>query len=83
MSNTYLTKEEITELQTLRTQEGQLITQLGELEYQLYLLEQSKEAIKRQINNFSQERDKIALRLQEKYGEGSIDIDSGEFKKTS
>lgn len=76
-----LTDEEVTNLTTLRKSEIEFIEQLGQIEYQIQSLELKKDEIKTQLSKFFIKRNVLATELQTKYGQGSINIDSGEFIK--
>ena len=81
MEKVCLTKEEIEIIKGLQNQEDEIISQLGQLEYQLYILTQQKETLSTKIANLQPEKEKLGKSLQEKYGEGTIDVSSGEFIK--
>jgi len=81
MEKVFLTKEEIENLKSLQTQESTLIQQLGQLEYQVQTLLLQKENLKQQITNLQKESGTVGKQLQDKYGEGTIDVSSGEFTK--
>lgn len=81
MEKTFLTEEELKQLKELQTQEGEIITRLGELEYQLLVLNTQKDNYKELIFKNRQDGEKLAQTLQEKYGEGNINIETGEFTK--
>jgi competence protein ComGC len=79
----FLTKEELEKLQSLRSDENNLITNLGQLEYQIQTFMLQKEDLKQQISNLQKESIVVGNQLQDKYGEGTIDITSGEFTKSN
>lgn len=81
MEKLFLTEEELTQLKELQTQEAEIITRLGELEYQLLVLNTQKDNYKELIFKNRQEGEKVAQSLQEKYGDGNINIETGEFTK--
>ncbi|MDB4344511.1 hypothetical protein OAA18_00335 [bacterium] len=83
MEKIYLKKEEIEELTNIQEQENQIILQLGQLEYQIANLQLQKESINQQLLDFNKQRSLAAKNLQNNYGEGSINLDSGEFIKNS
>ena len=83
MEKIYLKKEEIEELTKIQEQENQIILQLGQLEYQIANLQLQKELINQQLLDFNKQRTLAAQNLQDNYGEGSINLDSGEFIKNS
>ena len=83
MEKVFLTKEEVEQLKTLQSQETGLINQLGQLEYQIQTFLLQKENLKQQITNLQKESGTVGKQLQDKYGEGTIDVSSGEFTKSS
>ena len=52
---------------------------LGQLEMQKLSLEDEKELVVKEMNNIIKSEKDIARELLDKYGKGTIDIDSGEF----
>ena len=83
METKVLTQEEIQSLKSLQNNQNLLITSLGNLEYQIELLTLQRQNIKDEIKNQIEEETKISKELNEKYGEGSIDLEKGEFTPTS
>jgi len=74
MSKIKLSKEELQKWQELQSEGNQLIFSLGQLETQ-------KMSIFSQIEKIQKERDILGAELQEKYGDGNINIETGEFTK--
>ena len=62
-----------------RHTDGYLIQNLGEIEIKIILMNHQKESLKTQTLSLQQEQNEYAKLLQEKYGEGSINIETGEF----
>ena len=83
MEQVFLTKEEIKQLKDIQEQESTLITQFGQLEYQIQSLNLQKETLKNSITDIQLKSNNLGKELQDKYGEGNIDITSGEFTKNS
>ena len=79
MENKVLTQEEIQSLKTIQTNQSNLVQALGTIEYRVQLLELDKQALKSQLQKQIEEETKIAKELQEKYGDGNIDLEKGEF----
>lgn len=79
MENKVLTQEEIQSLKTIQTNQSNLVQTLGTVEYRIQLLELDKQALKSQLQKQIEEETKIAKELQEKYGDGNIDLEKGEF----
>ncbi len=81
MEKTVLSKEEITKLSSLQQQQDTFIIQLGQIEYQKNMLDQQKHKINQQIESFEQDQIQLAKQLEEKYGKGTVNLESGEFVK--
>tara|TARA_R110002033_G_scaffold157038_1_gene193186 strand:+ start:239 stop:487 length:249 start_codon:yes stop_codon:yes gene_type:complete len=81
MEKTVLTKEEITQLSSLQEQQNDFVIQLGQTEYQINILERQKKTIKQQIETFEESQVQLAKQLEDKYGQGSVNLESGEFLK--
>ncbi len=82
MEKTVLSKEEIDNLSSLQQQQDNFVIQLGQIEYQKNLLNQQKQKINQQIESFEQNQIQLAKQLEEKYGKGTVNLESGEFVKT-
>ena len=82
MEKTVLAKEEIDNLSSLQNQQDNFVIQLGQIEYQKNLLNQQKQKINQQIESFEQNQIQLAKQLEEKYGKGTVNLESGEFIKT-
>jgi len=83
METIYLKKEEIDELKNIQEKENEIIFQIGQLEYQILNLQSQKNEIQNQLVEFNKKRNLIAQKLQDNYGEGSVNLESGEFIKNS
>ena len=79
MEKTVLSKEEIQQLSSLQEQQNDFVIQLGQVEYQKLLLNKQENSIKQQIENFEENQTKLAQQLEEKYGKGTVNLESGEF----
>jgi hypothetical protein len=79
MENKVLTQEEIQSLKTIQQNQTDLIQTLGTVEYRLQLLELDKQTLKTQLQKQIEEETVVAKQLQEKYGDGNIDLEKGEF----
>lgn len=74
-----LLPEEIDKLNNSRQTEISIIHNIGEVELKLILLNQQKDSLKEEFNNLQKQQQQIAIELQEKYGEGNVNIETGEF----
>jgi translation initiation factor 2 alpha subunit (eIF-2alpha) len=83
MEKKVLTQEEIQSLKTIQQNQIDLIQTLGTIEYRIQLLELDKQTLKLQLQKQVEEETKIGKQLQEKYGDGNIDLEKGEFISVS
>ena len=79
MEKKVLTQEEIQSLKNIQNNQSLLIEQLGILEYRILVLEKEKQKLKQTLQNQLEEEEKIGKQLQQKYGDGNIDLEKGEF----
>ena len=79
MEKQVLTQEEIQSLKNIQLNQSLLIEQLGLLEYKVLILEKEKEKLKQTLQNQIETEEQIGKQLQQKYGDGSIDLEKGEF----
>jgi hypothetical protein len=79
MGKQVLTQEEIQSLKNIQSNQSLLIEQLGLLEYKILILEKEKEKLKQTLQNQIETEEQIGKQLQQKYGDGSIDLEKGEF----
>jgi hypothetical protein len=79
MEKQVLTQEEIQSLKNIQSNQSLLIEQLGLLEYKILILEKEKQKLKQTLQNQIETEEQIGKQLQQKYGDGSIDLEKGEF----
>ena len=79
MTTKVLTPEEIELLKSIQTKQNDLIQNLGIVEYKMQLLELDKQALKVEIQKQIDSESNLGKQLQEKYGDGTIDLEKGEF----
>jgi hypothetical protein len=79
MEKKVLTQEEIQSLKNIQSNQSLLIEQLGLLEYKIQILELEKQKLKQTLQNQLEEEEQIGKQLQQKYGDGNIDLEKGEF----
>jgi archaellum component FlaC len=82
MEQIKLSQEEITAISQLQETQTNIINSLGQLEYNIQLLELQKEGLTEQIEELKKIEIKVGQDLTAKYGNGTIDLDSGIFTKT-
>ena len=81
MEKQVLTTEEIKKLKDFQEQQSSLLYQLGQVEYQLTYFERNKKEIQKQLEAFEEEQKQMAQTLENKYGMGTVNVESGEFIK--
>ena len=81
METVKLEQEEIQKLSQVQEKQQNFVVELGRLEYDMTLLEFQKEKIQEAIEQLAQESQVLAKELETKYGQGTINIEKGEFYK--
>lgn len=81
MEKIVLTQEEISDLKSIQEQNSQLIISFGQIEIATQNLEAQKLELKKQLQVLKNKENELAQSLQAKYGDGSINIETGEFTK--
>ena len=77
-----LTKEELENLTSLQQQQNDLIFGLGQVEYQLTYFNKQKDLIHKQLEALEAKQTETAQEIEKKYGQGSVNLESGEFIKS-
>ena len=77
-----LSQEELENIKQLQTTQQNLINNFGQVEYQLQVLETQKDKLIESLTQLREEEINLGKTLTEKYGNGSIDLESGLFTKT-
>ena len=63
MSTQKLTQEELNQINQLRTQQSEVILSLGQLEYQLFILEREKQKLKSKLEDLEIQSEQAADEL--------------------
>lgn len=74
-----LTEEELTNIKFIQIDHQSVISELGLVEFQLNTLKNNKDSIIERVKGVQLKLEQIGEELNKKYGEGSINLDSGEF----
>jgi len=82
MENTKLTAEEIGKLQEIQQKNAAVVSELGNLEITKLQVEARKAEVVEFFNKLKEEEQAFGKELSEKYGNGSIDLEKGEFIPT-
>jgi septation ring formation regulator EzrA len=81
MEKIQLAPEELSKLQDLNNKVADIITSLGQIEIQVSLLQENKKSLLDNFTQIQQDQDQLAKELTQKYGDGKINITTGEFTK--
>ena len=76
---TELTEEEIKKVSDLKIKFNQIVETTGAIEVQIMQLQAQKEELKVSLVDLRKEELVVAKELEEKYGKGTISLDTGEF----
>lgn len=79
MTTKALTQEEIAQLKSIQEKRFQLTEQFGIIEIRIQEFELQKEFLKEELKKLRQEEIKTGETLQQKYGDGTINLEKGEF----
>ena len=79
MESKKLTAEELQDFQSLRQESTRLAAVLGELHYQKTLIDLELDSLKEAIKNLAIKQREQLKQLGEKYGDGSINPETGEI----
>ena len=81
MEKVLLEKKELDTIKEIQQIELNLVDQLGSIEYQIQTLRLQKDNLKQEIIKLQTKSQKFGDDLQQKYGDGNINIETGEFTK--
>ena len=80
------TEEELKSITEIRDTNAQITSELGQVELQLFLLDEQlkefndyKSNLQIQFKNLQTTESELVQSLNEKYGKGTVDINTGEF----
>lgn len=79
MAKKKLTEDELMQINYYRKQRSNMIQQLGNMEVAVLNLQKEKEKGLEAINSLDQSEQQFYRVLQDKYGQGRLDIEAGEF----
>ena len=74
-----LPEAELEVLRDYQKKQNHITFQLGNIDIQNAILEGQRSQVLDELANLQEESNKSAKELQEKYGEGNIDLETGEF----
>ena len=79
MENTKLTPEEVAKLQEIQQKNAAIVSELGNLEITKLQMESRRANAIEFLNSLREEEQTFGKELSDKYGNGSIDLENGEF----
>lgn len=79
MENKTLTAEEIKTIKDLQVTRDNIIIELGNIEAYLLNVSSRKSELQKELTDLTERDKKVGTELSEKYGNGSIDLEKGEF----
>ena len=82
MEQIKLSEEEIQTLSQLQSDQQTLINSFGEVEMQIQLAEIKKDSLVEALTSLKNKEVEVGKMLQDKYGNGTINLESGIFTKT-
>jgi predicted nuclease with TOPRIM domain len=77
-----LTSEELNSLQSINEELSNTLLSLGQIEISKSLLEENKQTLLTNFSQLQQKQEKLAVELTQKYGDGDINLTTGEFTKS-
>ena len=81
MEKIQLAPEELSRLQEANNKVADIVASLGQIEIQISLLKDNKRSLLDTFTQIQQDQEQLATELTQKYGDGTIDITSGEFTR--
>tara|TARA_R100001460_G_scaffold14047_2_gene31606 strand:+ start:13574 stop:13825 length:252 start_codon:yes stop_codon:yes gene_type:complete len=79
MKKIKLSQEELQQLKDFQKKDNEITFTLGQIELRKIYLEKEKQNLQTQYQTLLQNQEKVGKELQEKYGDGNIDLEKGEF----
>lgn len=79
MSNQKLTEEELKSIKDFQERNNAVVSELGNLEVTKIQIEARSKEILEYYNSLKEEENTFGKELSEKYGNGTIDLEKGEF----
>jgi len=80
MANQKLTQEELQRIKQLQNQSQGIVNELGTIEVARINLTARYDAAKEAMSALNEAEQALAKELQEKYGDGTINLDTGEIE---
>ena len=82
MATKKLSKEEVSKLTDYQNLTNKIVGGLGQIKLNYEMLEQKEDELLEKFRELQVNQRALAVELQEKYGEGNLDLEKGEFTPT-
>jgi hypothetical protein len=79
MSTKKLSKEEVSKLEEFQARNNEIVVGTGAAELRINALKVQKEELGKNFQILQKEQAEFGKELQEKYGDGNLDLEKGEF----
>jgi uncharacterized protein involved in exopolysaccharide biosynthesis len=79
METKHLTQEELDQVNQINQGYRQIVNALGQVNVQMLELQQQKSQLEQQYNQLKQTETELSIQLEENYGKGNINLETGEF----
>lgn len=80
MSNPVITQEELQQIQQVRRQVVEVASALGEISYQEVLINLEKQKLTEVVKNLREAERKLLEEFGKKYGDGIVNLETGEIE---
>jgi len=77
-----LSEETLSQLKSYQQSSNELVFALGQVDFQKAIIEGQRSEVLTQLADLQEEQDKVGKKLQKEYGEGNINLETGEFTKS-
>jgi hypothetical protein len=79
METKVLTQDELQQIKDVQQDRSVLVEQFGIVEYRIQDLKQQKQSLNSALSDLKQKEIDLGKMLQERYGDGTINVEKGEF----
>lgn len=79
MEQSYITQEELEQLQAIQKSHNKIIQELGKIEFDKLKLQERRSKIEEYLEELQQESQTLSQFLEHKYGKCTVNIDTGEI----
>lgn len=79
METKKLSEEILNKIKELQQKSNEVVRELGEIELNKIILNNRKKAVEEFLKEVNKEQDALVQKIREEYGEGSLNINTGEF----